>query len=95
MLHISKPSVTLCFLEHPIDFHAIDGKPVNILFTLISPTVREHLHMLSRLGFLLRSQDVKAALKRQDPPDALLDVLSRAEEAIPEANSNSETGESR
>jgi PTS system nitrogen regulatory IIA component len=83
VLHISKPSVALCFLDHPIDFHAIDGKPVNTLFTLISPTVREHLQMLSRLGFLLRNQDFKAALKRQDSPDVLLEALTRAEAVIP------------
>src|ERR1035438_4473267 len=55
VLHVSKPTVTLCFLEHPIDFGAIDGKPVTTLFTLISPTVRAHLHLLSRLGFVLRN----------------------------------------
>ena len=40
VLHVFKPTVTLCFLENAIDFHAIDGKPVRILFTLISPSVR-------------------------------------------------------
>jgi len=39
VLHISKPMVTLFFLEHPVDFGAIDGQPVYALFMLISPTV--------------------------------------------------------
>ena len=39
VLHVSKPGMTLCFLDHPIDFGAIDGQPVSTLFTLISPTV--------------------------------------------------------
>ena len=46
VLHVSKPSMTLCFLDHPIDFGAIDGQPVSTLFTLISPTVRAHLHYI-------------------------------------------------
>ena len=82
VLHVSQPTVTLCFLQTPIDFHAVDGKPVNILFTLISPTVKIHLHLLSRLGFILRNPDVKAALGRQAPADELLTLLASAEEAI-------------
>ncbi len=83
VLHVAQPTVTLCFLENPIDFHAIDEKPVNTLFTLISPTVRTHLHLLSRLGFILRNPEVKAALKRQAPPDELMAMIATAESKIP------------
>jgi PTS system nitrogen regulatory IIA component len=82
VLHVSKPTVTLCFLENPIDFHAIDDKPVNTLFTLISPTVRTHLHLLSRLGFVLRNPDVKKALKRQASCDDLMKMIVAAESTI-------------
>lgn len=85
VLHVSKPTVTLCFLEHPIDFKAIDGLPVDTLFTIISPSVRAHLHLLSRLGFILRNPEVKAALKRQAPRDELMTLLSVAETALPAA----------
>ena len=49
VLHVPRPMITLCFLEKPVDFGALDGKPVHALFSLISPTVRAHLHLLSRL----------------------------------------------
>jgi PTS system nitrogen regulatory IIA component len=81
VLRVARPTVTLCFLETPIDFQAIDGKPVNILFTLISPTVKTHLHLLSRLGFVIRNPAVKAALKRQAPQDELMRLLAAAEVA--------------
>jgi nitrogen PTS system EIIA component len=93
VLHISKPTVTLCFLEHPIDFRAIDRQPVSTLFTLISPTVRAHLHLLSRLGFVLQDPAFKAALKRQDSRDELMDALSRAEAAIPGTNNHHPNGQ--
>jgi PTS system nitrogen regulatory IIA component len=83
VLHVSKPSMTLCFLEHPIDFGAIDGQPVSTLFTLISPTVRAHLHILSRLGFVLQNKEFKAVLKRQASREDLMEALSRAETTIP------------
>ena len=82
VLHVSKPTVTLCFLENPIDFKALDGQPVNILFALISPTVRAHLHLLSRLGFLLRNTALKEALKRQASRDELLGLFAATEEAL-------------
>ena len=83
VLHVSRPSMTLCFLDNPIDFGAIDGQPVSTLFTLISPTVRAHLHILSRLGFVLQNKDFKAALKKQASREDLMETLSRAETAIP------------
>jgi len=92
VLHVSKPTITLCFLEHPIDFRAIDGQPVNILFTLISPTVRSHLHLLSRLGFVLQNENFKVALKQQASREELMESLSRAEAAIPPANTNHSNG---
>ena len=85
VLHITQPSIMLCFLEHPIDFGAIDGKPVNILFTLISPTVRAHLHMLSRLSFALQNEDFKSALKQQASRDVLFAAMARAEAVLPAA----------
>ncbi len=85
VMHLLRPMITLCFLEHPIDFGAIDRKPVNILFTLISPTVRAHLHLLSRLGFALRNTGFKAALKRQASRQELMDTLAKAEAALPAA----------
>ncbi|MEX0775068.1 MAG: PTS sugar transporter subunit IIA [Phycisphaeraceae bacterium] len=92
VLHVSKPTVTLCFLEHPIDFKAIDGQAVDTLFTLISPTVRAHLHLLSRLGFVLQNQDFKAALKRQASREDLMDTLARAEATLPAAGNNHGNG---
>jgi PTS system nitrogen regulatory IIA component len=54
-LHVTKPFMALCFLETPIDFHAMDGKPVHTLFTIVSPTIKAHLNLLSKLSLGLRS----------------------------------------
>jgi PTS system nitrogen regulatory IIA component len=79
VLHLSRPMVTLCFLERPVDFGALDGRPVTTLFTFISPTVRAHLHLLSRLGFALRDRDFKAAVIRQSSREEILEAVERAE----------------
>jgi len=79
VLHVSRPMVTLCFLERPVDFGALDGRAVTTLFTLISPTVRAHLHLLSRLGFALRDQLFKEAVIRQAPREEIMEALKKAE----------------
>jgi PTS system nitrogen regulatory IIA component len=65
VMHIPRPMATLAFLESPIDFGSLDGKPVNTLFTIVSPTVRAHLHLLSRLGFALRQPAFAACIAGQ------------------------------
>ena len=72
VLHIPRPTITLCFLETPIEFGAIDGKPVTTLFTMVSPTVRAHLHLLSRLTFGLRRPEFQEPVAAQAARDVLL-----------------------
>lgn len=93
VLHVTKPMITLCFLEHPIDFDAIDGKPVSVLFAMISPTVKAHLHMLSRLRYVLMHPDFKRALSQRASRDELLDSLARAEAELPPAHRNGSSSE--
>ena len=87
VLHLSRPLVTLCFLERAVDFGAIDGQPVTTLFTLISPTVRAHLHLLSRLGYALRDPDFKRAILKQASRDEILEALRRVEVSMANASS--------
>ena len=61
-LHIPAPIVAICFLEKPIDFAAIDGKPVHTLFTIVSPTIKAHLSLLSKLAYGLHLPAFAAAL---------------------------------
>lgn len=79
VLHVTRPEVCLCFLEKPVDFGAIDGKPVAVLFALVSPTVRAHLQLLSRLSFLLQDEHLRAVLKRQGARDEIVAVFRETE----------------
>lgn len=74
VLEIATPMVCLCFLETPIEFDALDGKPVRILFVPLSPNVRIHLHLLSRISFALRDPAFKAKLSGEGRRDELLDA---------------------
>jgi PTS system nitrogen regulatory IIA component len=72
VLHVDRPLVTLCFLEKPIDFGALDGRPVQILFSLICPTVRSHLQMLSRLSYAVHDERFRETVLRRGQPEEIL-----------------------
>jgi len=82
LLHVERPTVTLCFLEHPVDFYALDGRPVKMLFTLLSPTVRLHLHLLSKLAFALRDPGFMRTLQEQAGRETIFTALDQAERLI-------------
>lgn len=77
-----EPAVSLCFLKHPIDFGALDGKPVRILFMVTSPTVKVHLHLLSRLAYALHDPEFRGMLKSSSDPAAILGAVRRSESGM-------------
>jgi PTS system nitrogen regulatory IIA component len=82
VLQVDRPMLTLCFLERPVDFGALDGKSVQVLFSMICPTTRSHLQMLSRLSFALHDAKFKAVVKRQGQPEEILQEARRVEAAL-------------
>ncbi|MBI4366481.1 MAG: PTS sugar transporter subunit IIA [Deltaproteobacteria bacterium] len=82
VLPIEKPAVALCFLQHPIDFGAVDGQPVHTFFLLLSSTVREHLRLLSKIAFLLHDPVLLAMLVRREKAEPLLSRIRAIEEGL-------------
>jgi PTS system nitrogen regulatory IIA component len=82
VLHIMEPIVSLCFLEKPVDFNSLDGKPVNCLFTLVSPTVKTHLYLLSRLAYSLNDGSFRDVLNKQGARDQILAEIGRVEGSV-------------
>jgi nitrogen PTS system EIIA component len=82
VLHVPRSTITLCFLEKPVDFGALDGQPVHCLFTMVSPTVRAHLHLLSRLAFALRDPGFQGVIRRQGLRDEILAELRKVETSL-------------
>ena len=82
VMHIPRPMITLCFLEPPIDFGAIDGQPVHTLFTIVSPTIRAHLHLLLRLAFALRQPAFAEVIARQGSREQILAASQAVDQSI-------------
>jgi PTS system nitrogen regulatory IIA component len=82
VLPVGRPTLSLCFLDQPVDFGAADRQAVDTLFVLISPTIRAHLRMLARIACVLRDESFRAILKRRGGADEVLRELRRAEDAF-------------
>jgi PTS system nitrogen regulatory IIA component len=79
VLRIAKPEVAICYLDRPIDFEALDGKPVHTLVTLVSPSTRTHLHLLAVVAAALRDPGVLARLQAKAGADELVPEIERVE----------------
>ncbi len=76
---MSHSAITTCFLDHPANFNSVDDQPVFILFLLVSASVKQHLHLLSRLSYCMRDNGFIDLLKTTPEPDALLARITEFE----------------
>jgi len=80
LVQLPVPKIALCYLMEQVDFGALDGKPVKILFTIITPTIRMHLHLLSKLAYCLRDPRLREILGRECNPDAIFETVRLIEQ---------------
>jgi PTS system nitrogen regulatory IIA component len=65
-------------LERPVDFEALDGQPVDLVFLLLAPegAGADHLKALARVARLLRDADIARKLRDSRDAEALYAVLA-------------------
>jgi nitrogen PTS system EIIA component len=65
-------------LERPVDFEALDGQPVDLVFLLLAPEAAgaDHLKALARVARLLRDSEVARKLRDSRDSEALYAVLA-------------------
>jgi len=68
-------------LAEPIDFDAVDGEPVDIVFLLLAPegAGADHLKALARISRLLRERSAVEKLRASRDAAALYAVLTEGE----------------
>ena len=81
--HGKMPNLTRLFglfarLDRPVDFEALDGLPVDLIFLLLAPegAGADHLKALARIARLLRDQDVAKKLRASRDAQAIYSVLA-------------------
>lgn len=71
-------------LDTPVDFEAIDSKPVDILFMLLAPheAGADHLKALAKVSRMLRETAFCEKLRRAGDAKALYSLLAEGEKKI-------------
>lgn len=82
VLDIEEPIVVIAYLAEPVDFAAPDKQPVTVLFTFVTPTIRTHHRILSRLAHLVRDPRFAEALKARAGADVLVPLARTIEAAL-------------
>jgi nitrogen PTS system EIIA component len=67
-------------LDRPIDFDALDGQPVDLIFLLLAPEPAgaDHLKALARVARLMRTPDTAKMLRESHDAEAIYAVLTRS-----------------
>jgi PTS system nitrogen regulatory IIA component len=72
--------ICTCFLKEGIDFSAVDNQEVSVLFVMLSPNTKLHLHLLSRLSFCLHESVLISELDGSRDEKSLLESIEAIEE---------------
>lgn len=78
--HCKTPIAGFLKLQEPIDFDAIDGEPVDLLFVLLVPEQADetHLSLLAEVANIMNDADTRTQLRKSESQHQLYEVLIQA-----------------
>lgn len=64
-------------LKNPIEFEALDGNPVNLIFLLIGQedAVGQHIKMLSRISRIMNQENIREKLANANSKEEILQIF--------------------
>ena len=74
-----KQFVSVCFLQRPVDWQALDGKPVTTMIIILSATPKLHLATLSHLSFFCKQASFRALLEQRASREELVAAIAATE----------------
>ena len=79
---VSLQSAALGISKRGVDFDALDGEPVHIVFLLIAPPdgAGNHLKALAKVSRLLKDKFFRQALKDAKSPEEILKIIREEDE---------------
>ncbi len=80
----SSPLCAVLHLEAAVDFDAIDGAPVDLLFVLLVPEAAtdEHLELLRQIASMLDRADIRERLRQAADSQALYQIVVDAQNGL-------------
>lgn len=78
---VKKPGLAAMVLPDGVEYDALDGAPVHIIFLIAAPNTEDnvHLEVLARLSELLMDPDFVTSLENAKSKDEFLSIIDKAE----------------
>lgn len=78
---VTKPGLAAMVLKDGVDFDALDGEKVHLIFLIAAPDTEDNVHLdvLSKLSVLLMDESFTNGLKQAGSVDEFLRVIDQAE----------------
>jgi len=82
LLNVHFDMVTVVFPQHPIEYGALDNKPVHTLFFLFASDDKRHLHLLAKIAHLSSQSETLKLLQSKPSKDKFLEYIKNWEGGI-------------
>ena len=78
---VSKPGLAAMVIKDGVDFDALDGGKVSLIFLIAAPNTEDNIHLdvLSKLSVLLMDENFTSGLRNAKTVEEFLSVIDRAE----------------
>ena len=78
---VEKPGLAAMVVKGGVDFDALDGEPVTLIFLIAAPNTKDnvHLDMLSKLSVMMMDEEFQAALRNAGTPEEFLEIIDKAD----------------
>lgn len=78
---VNAPGLAAMVLKDGVDFDALDGEKVHLIFLIAAPNTKDNVHLdvLSRLSVLLMDESFTKALREAATVEEFIAVIDRAE----------------
>ena len=79
---VAKPALAAMVIPEGVDYDALDGEPVHLLFLIAAPNSEDNVHLdvLARLSEMLMNDEFKNALLAAKSKKEFLEVIDKAEQ---------------
>lgn len=79
---VLKPGLAAMVVKNGVDFDALDGEPVTLMFLIAAPNTKDNVHLdvLSKLSVMLMDEEFTASLRNAETVDEFLEIVNKADE---------------
>lgn len=79
---VSKPGLAAMVVKDGVDFDALDGEPVTLIFLIAAPNTEDNVHLdvLSKLSVLMMDEEFSDNLRKAQSVEEFLEIIDKADE---------------